>query len=44
MQVVNAGSEDQIAEARRLVAATRRRLYGLLAEDTQNPTSDDGEG
>jgi DNA-binding PadR family transcriptional regulator len=44
MQVVNAGSEEQITEARRLVAATRRRLYGLLAEDTQNPTSDDGEG
>jgi DNA-binding PadR family transcriptional regulator len=43
MQVVNAGSDDQIAEARRLVAATRRRLYGLLAEDAQNPTNDEGE-
>jgi DNA-binding PadR family transcriptional regulator len=44
MQVVHAGSDEQITEARRLVAATRRRLYGLLAEDTQNPTTDDGEG
>jgi DNA-binding PadR family transcriptional regulator len=43
MQVVHAGSDEQIAEARRLVAATRRRLYGLLAEDAQSPSNDEGE-
>jgi DNA-binding PadR family transcriptional regulator len=43
MQVVHAGSDEQIAEARRLVAATRRRLYGLLAEDAQDPAGDEGE-
>jgi hypothetical protein len=43
MQVVHAGSEEQIAEARRLVAATRRRLYGLLAQDAQEPGNDEGE-
>lgn len=43
MQVVHAGSEEQIAEARRLIAATRRRLYGLLAEDAQNPNDDESE-
>ena len=37
MQVVHAGNDEQVAQARRLIATTRRRLYGLLAEDTQNP-------
>jgi DNA-binding PadR family transcriptional regulator len=43
MQVVHAGSDEQIIEARRLVAATRRRLYGLLAEDAPGPGNDEGE-
>ena len=33
VQVVQAGSTDQIAEARRLIGDTRRRLYGILADD-----------
>jgi DNA-binding PadR family transcriptional regulator len=41
MQVVHAGSDEQIAQARRLVATTRRRLYGLLAEEA--PASTDPE-
>jgi hypothetical protein len=41
MQVVHAGSDEQIAQARRLVATTRRRLYGLLAEEA--PASPDPE-
>lgn len=35
MQVVHAGNDEQVAQARRLIATTRRRLYGLLAEDSQ---------
>ncbi len=35
MQVVNAGSDDQIAQARKVVADTRRRLYRILAEDEE---------
>ncbi|GAB3679386.1 hypothetical protein GCM10027589_49680 [Actinocorallia lasiicapitis] len=31
VQVVQAGSPEQIAEARRVVAATRKRLYTILA-------------
>ncbi|WP_410050336.1 PadR family transcriptional regulator, partial [Actinomadura sp. HBU206391] len=33
MQVVHAGSRSQVAEARRVTAETRRRLYRILAED-----------
>lgn len=33
VQVVQAGSPAQIAEARRLVTETRRRLYGILADE-----------
>ncbi len=32
-QLVHAGSSEQVAEARRLLASTRRQLYRLLAED-----------
>ena len=37
MQVAQAGSNSQIAEARRLLADVRRQLYRILAED--DPTS-----
>jgi DNA-binding PadR family transcriptional regulator len=33
MQVAQAGSDDQIARAREILLETRKRLYGLLAED-----------
>ncbi|MEV0403978.1 PadR family transcriptional regulator [Actinoallomurus sp. NPDC050550] len=33
MQVVRTGSEAQVAEAKEILAETRRRLYHLLAED-----------
>ena len=33
MQVAHAGSEDQLAEAKAILADTRSRLYRLLAED-----------
>jgi DNA-binding PadR family transcriptional regulator len=33
VQVAQAGSEDQIARAREILLETRKRLYGLLAED-----------
>ena len=32
-QVIRAGSERQVAEATTVLAETRRRLYGILAED-----------
>ncbi|MCW2903456.1 MAG: transcriptional regulator, PadR-like family [Streptosporangiaceae bacterium] len=35
MQVVHAGSRAQVAEARGVIAETRRRLYGVLAENEQ---------
>ena len=41
MQVVVAGSEGQQAEARKVLADTRRALYKILAEDDPE---DDGEG
>lgn len=34
LQVVQAGSPAQVTEARRLINDTRRRLYGILASDT----------
>ena len=33
MQVAHAGSEAQVAEARKVLREARRRLYGLLADD-----------
>ncbi|MEO3784598.1 PadR family transcriptional regulator [Actinocorallia sp. B10E7] len=33
VQVVQAGTPAQVAEARRLIGDTRRRLYGILADD-----------
>jgi DNA-binding PadR family transcriptional regulator len=33
MQIVHTGSEAQIAEAKRILSETRRRLYQLLADD-----------
>jgi DNA-binding PadR family transcriptional regulator len=33
MQIVRTGSEAQVAQAREILAETRRRLYHLLAED-----------
>jgi DNA-binding PadR family transcriptional regulator len=33
MQIVHAGSESQIAQAKEVLAETRRRLYQILAED-----------
>ncbi|MEO5873358.1 MAG: PadR family transcriptional regulator [Streptosporangiaceae bacterium] len=35
VQVVQAGTPAQVAEATRLVTETRRRLYGILAEDRE---------
>jgi DNA-binding PadR family transcriptional regulator len=35
VQVVQAGTPSQVAEATRLVTETRRRLYGILAEDQE---------
>jgi len=32
-QVLQAGTEPQLAQARDLLAETRRRIYGILAED-----------
>jgi DNA-binding PadR family transcriptional regulator len=32
-QVLQAGNESQLAQARDLLAETRRRIYGILAED-----------
>lgn len=46
MQVAAAGSDAQIAEAQKLLADTRRSLYRILAEDTDEaaePTGDDSE-
>ncbi|GAB2846606.1 PadR family transcriptional regulator [Actinocorallia aurea] len=34
VQVVQAGSPGQVAEARQVLGDTRRRLYGILASDT----------
>jgi hypothetical protein len=35
MQVVHTGNRAQLAEARKLLANTRRGLYRILAEDEQ---------
>ncbi|GAA0940971.1 PadR family transcriptional regulator [Actinocorallia libanotica] len=36
VQVVQAGTPAQVAEARRLIGETRRRLYGILADATDD--------
>jgi DNA-binding PadR family transcriptional regulator len=33
MQIVHTGNEEQVAEATRVLAEARRRLYHVLAED-----------
>jgi DNA-binding PadR family transcriptional regulator len=33
MQIVQTGSEEQVAQAKQILAETRRKLYQLLAED-----------
>jgi DNA-binding PadR family transcriptional regulator len=44
LQVAQAGSATQIAEARKILAQTRKALYRLLAEDDDAQTDDDGRG
>ncbi len=39
MQVGAAGSDEQVAEAKEILADTRSRLYQLLAEGTETPSS-----
>ena len=40
MQVVQAGTEAQVAEATRVLAETRRALYRVLAGDDEPPAGD----
>jgi len=42
MQVVQAGSDAQLAAARQVLADTRRRLYSILSEDDGADTGDTG--
>ena len=42
-QVAKVGSGSQIAEARKVLADTRRRLYLILAEDDEGDEQDAGE-
>jgi DNA-binding PadR family transcriptional regulator len=44
MQVTNAGSDAQIAEAQRILIETRRRLYRILAADDESGEPPAGEG
>jgi DNA-binding PadR family transcriptional regulator len=39
MQVGAAGSDEQVTEAKEILADTRSRLYQLLAEGTETPSS-----
>ena len=39
-QVIRAGNERQVAEATKVLGETRRRLYGILAED--EPAAEEG--
>jgi DNA-binding PadR family transcriptional regulator len=41
MEVRRAGSESQLAEARRVLIETRRSIYRILAEDEPRDTADD---
>jgi DNA-binding PadR family transcriptional regulator len=43
-QVVQVGTVAQVAEAKELLIATRRRLYGILADDTASAPSLDTGG
>jgi DNA-binding PadR family transcriptional regulator len=44
MEVRRAGSASQLAEARRVLAETRRSMYRILAEDDTAGTEDDTAG
>jgi hypothetical protein len=37
MQVASAGSDEQLAEAKEILADTRSRLYQLLADGDERP-------
>jgi hypothetical protein len=37
-QLAQAGTPDQIAQAREVLTNARRALYGILAEDETDPT------
>jgi DNA-binding PadR family transcriptional regulator len=43
MQITHVGTPDQVREAERLLERTRRRLYQILAEDSDDEDSDEGE-
>lgn len=43
-QILATGSRDQQARAREVLADTRRRLYGILAEGDDEDPLDDGDG
>jgi len=43
MQVAHAGSEAQLAQAGKILSATRRSLYRLLADDNGSPTTTEEE-
>jgi DNA-binding PadR family transcriptional regulator len=40
VQVINAGSEAQVAQARKLLTDTRKALYRILAADDDEPAGD----
>jgi hypothetical protein len=42
MEVRRAGSTAQLAEARRVLAETRRSLYRILADDAEDEDDDTG--
>jgi DNA-binding PadR family transcriptional regulator len=42
-QVAQAGTEAQVAEARRILGETRRALYRILAEDGEETKDDDAQ-
>jgi DNA-binding PadR family transcriptional regulator len=44
IQVAQAGSTSQIEQAQRILADTRRRLYGVLAADDADDAGADGAG
>jgi hypothetical protein len=43
MEVRRAGSPAQLAEARRVLAETRRSLYRILADDVEGEDAEDAE-
>jgi DNA-binding PadR family transcriptional regulator len=44
MQIAYAGTKAQVAEARRVLADTRRALYRILAEETEDGAEEDPAG